>query len=378
MKFVPGATDAAMMARAHRLAVRGLYTTDPNPRVGCVIARAEQVVGEGWHVAAGQPHAEVVALEAAGEGARGATAYVTLEPCCHQGRTPPCTRALVDSGVARVVYAMNDPNPRVAGQGIAALKAAGIDVTRSDAAGGPARSLNVGFVKRMRTGRPWVRVKLAMSLDGRTALASGESRWITGEAAREDAHRWRARSSCILTGRGTVIADDPSLTVRLPDPERRRLGRHRPWIAVVDSVLATPPRCRLFELHERVVLFCREPEVSRASALEARGAEIVPLAAGDGGVDLAELLAALAARQVNEVHVEAGPTLCGRLLGQGLADELLIYQAPHLLGSDARGLFTLPPLGSMDERQRLHIGEIRRVGQDLRIRAWPVRKQEGP
>lgn len=371
-------TDAAMMARAQRLAARGLYTTDPNPRVGCVLAQGEQVLGEGWHVAAGGPHAEVIALEAAGERARGATAYVTLEPCCHHGRTPPCTQALIDAGVARVVCAMRDPNPRVARQGLAALEAAGIAVSRLDAAGGPARTLNVGFVKRMRTGRPWVRVKLAMSLDGRTALASGESRWITGEAARADVHRWRARSSCILTGRGTVAADDPSLTVRLPEAEQHRLGERRPWVAIVDSRLETPPAARLFDLHERVVIFCRERPAERAAALADRGAEIVETgAAGTGGVDLAAVLAALGEREVNELHLEAGPTLCGRLVDAGLADELLIYQAPHLLGSDAREGFTLPPLALMEQRHRLHIGETRRVGEDLRIRAWPIRNQEG-
>jgi diaminohydroxyphosphoribosylaminopyrimidine deaminase/5-amino-6-(5-phosphoribosylamino)uracil reductase len=371
-------TDAAMMARATRLAARGLYTTDPNPRVGCVLAQGEQVIGEGWHVAAGGPHAEVVALEAAGQPARGATAYVTLEPCCHHGRTPPCAQALVDAGVARVVYALRDPDPRVSGQGVAALEAAGIVVDRIDAAGGPVRTLNVGFVKRMRTGRPWVRVKLAMSLDGRTALASGESRWITGEAARADVHRWRARSSCILTGRGTVAADNPSLTVRLPEAEQHRLGERRPWIAIIDSRLETSPTARLFSLHERVVIFCLEKRAERAAALADRGVEIVETGAGNGGVDLAAVLAELGEREVNEVHLEAGPTLCGRLVDAGLADELLIYQAPHLLGSDAREGFSLPPLASMEARHRLHIGETRRVGEDLRIRAWPIRNQERP
>jgi len=366
-----------MMARAQQLAVRGLYTTDPNPRVGCVLAHDDHVVGEGWHVAAGGPHAEVIALEAAGDRARDATVYVTLEPCCHRGRTPPCTQALIDAGVARVVCAMRDPNPQVAGRGLAALEAAGLEIGRLDVTGGPARMLNVGFVKRMRTGRPWVRVKLAMSLDGRTALASGESRWITGEAARADVHRWRARSSCILTGRGTVAADDPSLTVRLPDAEQKRLGERRPWIAIVDSRLETPPAARLFDLHERVVIFCREQPAERAAALRGRGAEIVETAAGNGGVDLAAVLAALGEREVNEVHLEAGPTLCGRLIDDGLADELLVYQAPQLLGNDARGAFTLSPLASMEQRHRLHIGETRRVGEDLRIRAWPIRKQEG-
>lgn len=369
------ATDAALMARAQRLAARGLYSTDPNPRVGCVVARGDEPVGEGWHVAAGGPHAEIVALEQAGDRARGATVYVTLEPCCHHGRTPPCTRALVAAGVARLVYALRDPNPRVSGRGLAELEAAGLQVERMDAAAGPARALNPGFVKRMRTGRPWVRVKLATSLDGRTALASGESRWITGEAARADVHRWRARSSFLLTGRGTVAADDPALTVRLPGDERGPGGERHPRIAIVDSALQVPPGSRLFDLHRGVLVFCHDPVARRAAALRARGAEIVTLPAGDGGVELEAVLAALGEREANEVHLEAGPTLCGRLLDRGLVDELLIYQAPHLLGDDARGLATLAPLASMDHRCRLHIGETRRVGPDLRIRAYPIREQ---
>lgn len=370
------ATDAAMMARALRLARKGLYRTDPNPRVGCVIAHGDRVVGEGWHRAAGEAHAEIEALRAAGEQARGACVYVTLEPCCHQGRTPPCTGALVEAGVARVVCALRDPDPRVSGRGLAELEAAGITVVRLESAAGPARALNPGFVKRMRSGRPWVRVKLAMSLDGRTALASGESMWITGAAARADVHRWRARSSCILTGRATVAVDDPALTVRLPETEQDGLGARRPWIAIVDSALQTPAAARLFDLHDRVRVFCRESPPTRAAALRARGAEIVELPAGSGGVDLSALLDALGAHEVNEVQLEAGPTLAGRLLDQGLADELLIYQAPHLLGDDARGLFTLPPLASMQQRRRVQIKETRRVGEDLRIRAYPVREQE--
>ena len=365
-----------MMARAQRLAVRGLYGTDPNPRVGCVLAQGERVVGEGWHAAAGQPHAEIHALREAGEAARGATAYVTLEPCCHDGRTPPCTRALIDAGVARVVVALRDPNPRVAGRGLAELERAGIAVERIDAAAAPARALNVGFVKRMLTGRPWIRVKLAMSLDGRTALASGESRWITGEAARADVHRWRARSSCILTGRSTVAADDPALTVRLPAGEGDAAGTRVPWVAVLDSRLGVPPGARLFDLHERVVVFCTQAAPERAAALADRGAEIVELPAGAGGVDLAALFAALAEREVNEVHVEAGPTLCGRLVESGLVDELLLYLAPHLLGDSARGLLTMGPLASMSERMSLHLKEVRQVGADLRIRAFPIIDRE--
>lgn len=370
------ATDAAMMARAQRLAARGLYSTDPNPRVGCVLAHGEQVVGEGWHVVAGEPHAEIHALDQAGARARGASAYVTLEPCCHDGRTPPCTRALIEAGVARVVVALRDPDPRVAGRGLAELERAGVAVERMDAAAAAARALNVGFIKRMLTGRPWIRVKLAMSLDGRTALASGASRWITGPAARADVHRWRARSSCILTGRATVSADDPALTVRLPAAEADALGARRPWVALVDSGLNVPPRSRLFDLHARVVVFCTEALPDRAAALAQRGAEVVELPAGAGGVDLAALFVALAEREVNEVHVEAGPTLCGRLVESGFVDELLVYLAPHLLGDSARGLLTMAPLASMGQRMALHMKETRRVGEDLRIRAYPLIDRE--
>lgn len=368
------ATHAAMMARAQRLAARGLYTSDPNPRVGCVIAHGDSIVGEGWHEAAGAPHAEINALRAAGAQARGATVYVTLEPCCHHGRTPPCTDALIEAGVARVVCALRDPNPRVAGKGLRALEQAGIEVVRLDSAGAASRALNVGFVKRMLSGRPWVRVKLAMSLDGRTALASGESRWITGEAARTDVHRWRARSSCILTARATVETDDPALNAR---PAGGALSR-QPRLAIVDSRLGVPPTARVFEVHERVMIFCSERVAERAEALAERGAEIVELPPGPGGVDPAALFAALAEREVNEVHVEAGPTLCGQLVESGFADELLIYLAPHLLGESARGLLALAPLVSMDERMSLHLHEVRHIGRDLRIRAYPMPNREKP
>jgi diaminohydroxyphosphoribosylaminopyrimidine deaminase/5-amino-6-(5-phosphoribosylamino)uracil reductase len=370
-------TDSAWMARALRLAQRGLYTTDPNPRVGCVVVRDEAVVGEGFHVRVGEPHAEVTALRAAGAAAAGATVYVTLEPCCHHGRTPPCTQALIDAGVARVVYALRDPNPRVSGAGARHLTQAGIAVERLDAAAPDARALNIGFVKRMATGRPWIRIKLAMSLDGRTALASGESRWITGEAARSDVHRWRARASCILTGRGTVAADNPALTVRLPESEAPSSMR-APWVAIVDSGLNTPVEARLFELHERVVIFTCAAETARAAALRERGAEIVALPedVGGHGVDPAALFAALGSREVNEVHVEAGPTLCGRLLETGYVDELVVYMAPQVLGDTARGLFAMGPLASMDERVRLHIREVRHIGTDLRIQALPLIDRE--
>lgn len=367
-------TDAEWMARALRLARRGLYTSDPNPRVGCVIVRDGVALGEGYHARAGEPHAEVMALRAAGDAA-GATVYVTLEPCCHHGRTPPCTQALVTAGVARVVYALRDPNPRVAGEGAKTLAEAGVAVERLDSAGPDARSLNIGFVKRMATGRPWIRVKLATSLDGRTALASGESRWITGEAARTDVHRWRARASCILTGRGTVAADDPSLTVRLPAAEQPESPR-APWIAVVDSGLALSPTARLFDLHARVAVFTRDADAPAAAALRDRGAEVVALPGDDHGIDPASLFAELGRREVNEVHVEAGATLCGRLLETGYIDELIVYMAPQVLGDGARGLFSMTPLASMSERLRLHIREVRHVGGDLRIQALPLIDRE--
>ena len=370
-----GADDCRWMAQALRLAARGLYTTDPNPRVGCVIVAGGAVVGEGFHAHAGGPHAEIVALEAAGAAAAGATAYVTLEPCCHQGRTPPCTRSLIEAGVARVVYALRDPNPRVAGRGASALAEAGIEVERLDATAPDARALNIGFIKRMAAGRPWIRIKLAMSLDGRTALASGESRWITGEAARADVHRWRGRASCILTGRATVAADDPALTVRLPADERPERSR-APWIAVVDSRLNTPPESRLFDLHERVVLFTLDAEAPGAEAPRARGAEHMELPGAEHGIEPGPLFAELARLEVNEVHVEAGPTLCGRLLDSGYVDELIVYMAPQLLGDSARGLFTTTPLASMSERIRLHMRDVRHVGGDLRIQAYPLIERE--
>lgn len=356
------------MSRALRLARRGLFTAHPNPRVGCVIERDGEIVGEGWHEYTGGPHAEVNALSSAGERARGATVYVTLEPCVHHGRTPPCTEALIAAGVARVVYAASDPNPRVAGAGEQCLRAAGIRVEGGLLAR-EAAALNRGFAMRMTRGRPWVRLKLATSLDGRTALADGRSQWITGEAARADGQRWRARSGAILTGVGTVLADDPALTVRLAD-----LGSRfsQPRRIVLDSALRTPPTARLFagggDVH--VMTACEAPE--RRAALEAVGARVDRLAAdAQGGVGLADALAALAALEVNEVLVEAGPRLAGGLLGAGLVDELLVYMASHVLGSTGRGMFDLPPLEDMDARPEFELRELRAVGPDLRLRYAP-------
>lgn len=353
------------MARALRLAARGLDTTDPNPRVGCVIAAGDEVVGEGFHERAGGPHAEVVALAAAGTRAKGATAYVTLEPCSHHGRTPPCADALVAAGVARVVYAVGDPNPRVNGGGAARLRAAGIEVGTGPL-GGQARALNPGFHSRMERGRPWLRLKLACSLDGRTALASGESRWITSEAARRDVQRLRARSSAILTGVGTVLADDPRLDVRLPGATRQ------PLRVVLDPRLETPASARVLQPPGDVLVLASEAGAPGAAALEATGARVEVLPGDPSALDLEAVLARLAELEVNEVHAECGATLAGALLNASLVDELVVYLAPVLLGEEGRPLAILGGLESMQERLRLEIVSERRVGPDLRLVLRPV------
>jgi diaminohydroxyphosphoribosylaminopyrimidine deaminase/5-amino-6-(5-phosphoribosylamino)uracil reductase len=353
------AADHGFMARALQLAERGLYSTSPNPRVGCVLVRDGAVVGEGWHVRAGEAHAEVHALQAAGAAARGATAYVTLEPCNHHGRTPPCVDALLAAGVVRVVAAMEDPNPLVAGQGLARLRAAGV-ATGHGLLEDAARELNIGFVARMTRGRPWLRLKAAASLDGRTALANGESQWITGPEARRDGHRWRARACAILTGVGTVRDDDPQLTVR--DVETTR----QPLRVVVDSRLEMPPTACLLD-GGPVLVIGAVADPARADALAARGAEVLLLPNADGKVDLAAALAELARRGINEVHAEAGARLNGSLLREGVVDELLLYLAPSLIGDAARGLFDLPALAALADRRRLQWRDVRRVGDDLRI-----------
>ncbi|WP_231940902.1 bifunctional diaminohydroxyphosphoribosylaminopyrimidine deaminase/5-amino-6-(5-phosphoribosylamino)uracil reductase RibD [Acidihalobacter aeolianus] len=369
MAFTPA--DAEFMARALQLARRGLYTTHPNPRVGCVLVRDGKIVGEGFHARAGEAHAEIRALQAAGKQARGVTAYVTLEPCNHHGRTPPCTEALIDAGVARVVAAMRDPNPLVAGGGLAALSAAGIEVA-SGLLEGSAQALNPGFISRMTYGVPWVRVKSAMSLDACTALASGESRWVTGAAARRDVQRWRARADAILTGIDTVIADDPSLNVRLDAADLGIEGAvAQPLRVVLDSRLRISPEARLFRLPGKVLVIAAEGRVGAAAraALEARGAEIatVPAAKSGRGLNLAEVLRLLGRRGINEVHVETGATLAGALIREGLVDELVIFVASHLLGGGARGVFLLPAIETMGERTHLEITQTRRVGDDWRL-----------
>jgi diaminohydroxyphosphoribosylaminopyrimidine deaminase/5-amino-6-(5-phosphoribosylamino)uracil reductase len=358
------ADDQRYMARALQLAERGLYTTDPNPRVGCVLVKDGRVVGEGWHEYAGGPHAEINALAQAGSAAAGASAYVSLEPCCHQGRTPPCTDALIKAGVRRVVIAMQDPNPLVDGEGAGLLRAAGIEV-QSGVLADEARRLNPGFDLRIRSGRPWVRCKLAMSLDGRTALASGESQWITGSAARRDVHRLRARSSAIMTGIGTVLADDPALTVRLEDAGTADIKQ--PLRVVLDSRLRLPASARLLGLPGETLVITAEGTAAARFGDAAVSVASVP--AKSGRLDLAAVLQYLGSLEINEVHVEAGATLSGALLQAGLVDELVIYMAPHLMGDAARGLFALPGLERMADRVQLAITDIRAVGQDWRITA---------
>jgi len=349
--------DHLHMARALRLAERGRFTTRPNPVVGCVIAHHDRVVGEGWHQRTGGPHAEVFALRQAGAEARGATAYVTLEPCAHHGRTPPCALALIEAGVARVVAAMRDPFPKVDGGGFALLRDAGIEVAEGLMAT-QARELNLGFLSRVERGRPWVRVKLAASLDGRTAMADGSSKWITGEAAREDVQRWRARAGAILTGAGTVLADDPQLTVRLADTEVVP-----PLRVVLDARLRSLECARVRE-GGAPTLYLHDAAVSAPDAADA-GFASVP--GREGRLDLGAVLALLAGRGINEVHTEAGAVLSGALLKAGLVDELLLYQAPILLGEQGRPLLDGMDITRMDQQWRLRVVDQRQVGADLRL-----------
>jgi diaminohydroxyphosphoribosylaminopyrimidine deaminase/5-amino-6-(5-phosphoribosylamino)uracil reductase len=361
------------MARALQLAERGLYTTAPNPNVGCVLVLDGNVVGEGWHQRAGGAHAEVNALQQAGDKAHGATAYVSLEPCCHHGRTPPCTEALIKAGIRHVVVAMQDPNPQVSGKGLAQLQAAGID-TSGGLMQAQAEALNAGFIMRMRQGRPLVRCKMAMSLDGRTAMASGESKWITGTAARQQVHRLRARSGAIMTGIGTVLADDPSLNVRLQDnvPEG---GWIQPIRVILDPNLNTPADARLLQQAGRTIIVTAVQDTEREAELQRAGAELVFLPSPGGRIDLPELLTYLGNEQINEVLLETGATLSGAMLNAGLVDELKIYMAPHLMGNAARGLFELPGLQTMDQRIDLHIRDVRAVGDDWCITAGVKRKE---
>jgi diaminohydroxyphosphoribosylaminopyrimidine deaminase/5-amino-6-(5-phosphoribosylamino)uracil reductase len=354
--------DSAFMARALRLAQRGLYTADPNPRVGCVIVLNNKVVGEGWHQRAGGHHAEIMALENAGDASIGATAYVTLEPCCHHGRTPPCTDALIAAGIQRVVVAATDPNPAVAGAGERQLKDAGVAVL-TGLLEAESRALNIGFLQRMQSNLPYLRTKIAVSLDGRTALANGESKWITGESARADVQRWRARSSAIVTGVGTALADDPLLTVRAEE-----LGAVEPPARIVlDSTLRIPASAQIFRSPGSVRIFCTDAHDDKVSSIEAVGAVVEVLASEQGRVSLTAVIARLAELEVNEVLIEAGPTLNGALLNAGLIDELLVYMAGNILGTDGRGMFAIPELTDMSRRQELELVDFRRVGKDCRL-----------
>lgn len=367
------------MTRALELAALGRRSTQPNPRVGCVIARGERIVGEGWHQRAGGPHAEVFALREAGEAARGATAFVTLEPCNHHGRTPPCTDALIAAGVQRVVYASGDPNPQVDGSGAARLRAAGIEVlTGLMAAEG--EELNLGFFSRMRRGRPWLRLKLAASLDGRTALASGESRWITGPAARADVHDWRAESAAILSTAATVLADDPELTARPSRSESVTVAPRAPLRVLLDARSRIPASARVFAAPGEVVRLVSDrtrptavsAELSSTDPATAVPGRVVPLGTdASGRLSLPAALAWMGGEGLNEVWVEAGPTLAGALLQAGLVDELIVYLAPRLLGPDARPLAGLPPLARLGDAAGWRVQDLRQIGADIRIMLRP-------
>ena len=365
--------DQRHMAQALALAEHGLYGTTPNPRVGCVLVRDGAVLAEGWHARAGGPHAEAAAIaeaNARGLNLRGATAYVTLEPCNHQGRTPPCARALIEAGVARVVIAMADPNPTASG-GMQALREAGITV-ECGLLQAEAEALNPGFIARVTRQRPWVRMKIAASLDGRTALVDGRSQWITGAAARQDGHQWRARACAILTGIGTVRDDDPQLNVRDVDTTRQ------PLRVVIDSRLETPLSARILQ-GSKTLLLSAIDDPAREAAYAVRGVEVerVPSNA-QGKTDLPLVLETLARRGINELHVEAGAKLNGSLLREGCVDELLIYLAPSVIGDTGLGMFALPPLAELAAQQRLQFTDVRQIGDDLRIRARVLRASGNP
>jgi diaminohydroxyphosphoribosylaminopyrimidine deaminase/5-amino-6-(5-phosphoribosylamino)uracil reductase len=367
--------DQYYMAYALRLAEKGLWSTDPNPRVGCVIVRDDEIVGEGWHQVAGEPHAEIHALSMAQKKAKGATCYVTLEPCCHHGRTPPCTDALIKAGITRVVVAMTDPNPLVSRKGIEQLLKTGITVDKG-VLSHEAEKLNPGFFMRMRHNRPYIRCKMAMSLDGRTAMASGESQWITSQDARRDVQYLRARSSAIMTGAGTILADNPQLTVReteLPSYcQSQATLVKQPLRVIVDTHLSTPPDARILSLPGQTVIFTASKNESVKSILEKAGAHVISQPESERKVDLNALCQKLAEEyEVNELQMETGATLAGSLLRAGLIDEMIIYMAPLLMGHKARGLFNLP-FEQMNQHIPLDIIEIRSIGSDWRITARPI------
>ena len=360
-------SDSEYMSQAIKLAENGMHTCHPNPRVGCVIVNNDEVVGEGWHEKAGGPHAEIVALKQAKKQAQGATVYITLEPCCHKGKTGPCTEALIKAGVSKVIVAMEDPNPDVAGRGLKMLRDAGIE-TEKGVLEADARALNPGFIMRMENRRPFIRCKLAMSMDGRTAMASGESKWITGEEARHDVQHLRARSSAIITGIGTILSDDPSMTVRL-DKLVENKEFEQPLRVILDPRLSTPPIARILEQDGRTLVVTTSDEPEVVSDLTKAGAEIILQEGEKDTIDLHDLMRYLADEEINEVLLETGATLSGAMLQAELIDELIIYMAPHLMGSKARGLFNLSGLEAMDQRVSLNIKDIRAIGSDWRITA---------
>ncbi len=359
------------MTHALRIAERGLYTTQPNPRVGCVIVKNNQIVGQGAHLKAGEPHAEVLALREAVASAEGADAYVTLEPCNHHGRTPPCVDALINAGVKRVVVAMQDPNPLVAGNGIKRLQANGIEVEVGFMEE-ESRSLNLGFISRMTSGLPYVRCKIAASLDGRTALNNGKSLWITSESSRVDVQHWRAQSCVIITGIGTVLTDNPSMNVRMENTSRQ------PLRVIVDSHLQTPTNCKmlnpeLLAASPVLVAYAHDTD-NKAASLSAAGAHLLHLPDVNGRVDLQALLANLASRQINEVLVEAGQGLNGAFMQANLIDEFIFYYAPKLMGADGKAMFAIPELVEMQQVKELQVTDVRQIGRDIRVRAKPVKK----
>ena len=361
------------MTQALQLARRGLYTTDPNPRVGCLLVKDDSIVGHGWHERAGSAHAEVHALAEAGDAAKASTAYVTLEPCSHQGRTPPCADALIGAGVAQVVVAMQDPNPLVAGQGIERLRTAGISV-EIGVLEQQAIALNPGYISRMQRGRPWIRCKLAMSLDGRTAMASGESQWISSEASRQDVQRLRARSSAVMTGVGTILADNPSMNLRLSPAVLGIAGDIRqPLRVVLDRELQMPANARTLVLPGQVVILTAKSEgQGQWASLEKAGATLITVKETNEHLDLKAVLGALATLEMNEVLLETGARLSGAMLDAGLIDELVIYAAPHIMGDSGLGLFHLSGLESMSDRIPLQFTDVRQIGDDLKITVRPV------
>ncbi|MCH8845373.1 MAG: bifunctional diaminohydroxyphosphoribosylaminopyrimidine deaminase/5-amino-6-(5-phosphoribosylamino)uracil reductase RibD [Proteobacteria bacterium] len=374
------ASDYQHMSRALQIAQRGLYSTDPNPRVGCVIIKDNSVLAEGWHQKAGHPHAEIEALKNASENntfadVSGATCYVSLEPCAHHGRTPPCTEALIKAGIRRVVAATIDPNPLVAGKGLQQLNEAGIE-TGSGLMEAQARELNPGFEMRMKQGRPFVRCKLAMSLDGKTALANGQSQWISSDESRMDVQRLRARSSAVMTGIGTVIADDPSMSVRLSGSSEWTKHGRQPLRVILDSDLEISPDAKILGLPGDVIIFNASECGDKKKQLANLGVEMVSVEAKRGSAFLEYVLRYLAReKEINEVLLETGSTLSGEMLQAGFIDELIIYLAPTLLGQDAKALFQLPLIDNMSDRISLNISDIRTIGKDIRIKATINRKE---